>query len=220
MSNAYDIIQRQRKERNLLQREMESEERYLHILSLTYTETCQSRIGKSNAQSIAQQINLWQKTLTESQKKNKLLLVELNDSFHDFKEYILEKYKSNTSKLNEFEALFDQEDYKKDCKRIMIHKIYDYKLNQSIKDFEDGFISPRAHSIAIVNQEIKKVRKFAHEAVNSTYRRLNAPKLPDSIENMIYENIQRIFNNYFTNENRVQALSNNLENKNHLRLIE
>lgn len=192
MSNSFEIIQQQRKEMNLLQKEIEAEERYLHILSMTYRETCRSKIGKENSRSIAQQLNIWIKNLSESQKKNMLLLVELDNTLSKFREYILNKYEGNAKRKNKFEELFSNINYCKDVKRIMIHKIYDYKLEQSLNNFENGFVSPKAHSICALNQQMKEVRNAAHEGMATAYRNLTGPTLPDDIEKTIEQIFERV----------------------------
>lgn len=193
MSNSFEIIQQQKKERNLLMQEMEAEERFLHILSLSYTKTCRSKIGKDNALSIAQQLNNWIDSLPKSQKRNKLLLVELENSLTEFKKYIFNKYKHNKKQNSRFKNLFAREDYLKDVKRIMVHKIYEFKLEQSLENFESGFVSPRAHSICALNEQKKEIRSAAHEGMASAYKKLNGPVLPKSLENMMYKTFERVF---------------------------
>lgn len=210
MSNTYEIIQRQRKERNLLQREKEAEERYLPVLELTFKETCRTRIGKDQALSISSQLNNWIKSLSDKQKRNKLFFVELDNAVEEFKNYVLEKYKSNKKMRNKFEALFSQEDYVIDCRRILAHKIYDYKTNQSLNNPENGFLSATAYRVAMTNHLEKELRKLAHEGMASSIKRLNAPKLPDDIERMLIDNFSRLFVKYldeFMNTQKQNLLS-------------
>lgn len=201
MLTSFDIIQQQRRERNLLQQEIEAEERYLHILALSYYKTCMSKVGRDNSKSIAQQLNYWIESLSDDQKRNKLLLVELENSLTDFKNYIFIKYEKNKKQKAKFEELFADQEYINDVKRIMIHKIYDYKLEQSLRNFENGFVSPRAHSVCALNQQMKEIRSAAHEGMASAYKKLNGPVLPDSIENMMLETFERVIdkriNKYF-----------------------
>lgn len=206
MLTSFEIIQNQRKERNLLQQEIEAEERYLHVLSLSYYKTCRSKIGRDNSKSIAQQLNYWIDSLTDEQKKNKLLMVELDNSLDEFRKYIFIKYENNLNQRNKFESLFIDQDYVNDVKRILIHKIYDYKLDQSLRNFENGFASPRAHSICALNQQKKEIRSAAHEGMASAYKKLNGPILPESIENMMYQTFERVIDQridkFFKGSNR------------------
>jgi hypothetical protein len=196
MSNTYEIIQRQRKERNLLQREKEAEERYLPVLEMTYKETCLTEIGKAYSRSIAIQLNNWIKSLSESQKKNKLFFVELEAAIREFKTYVLEKYKNKENKRNEFEALFSNEDYIKDCKRILLHKIYDYKVDQALNNPKNGFLSSTAYRNAMTNHFQKEIRKLVHEGTASSIKKLNSPESTDDIEKMLVENFTRLLVKY------------------------
>lgn len=204
MSNTYEIIQRQRNERNLLQREKEAEERYLPVLEMTYRETCLTQIGKDNSRSIASQLNNWIKSLSESQKKNKLFFVELEEAIEEFEAYVLEKYKSNKNQRNKFQALFSQNNYIKDCKRILLHKIYEYKTDQSLNNPENGFLSATAYRNAMTNHLEKEIRKLAHEGMASSIKRLNSPRLPDDIEGMLIDNFSRLLVKYLDQFMEVQ----------------
>jgi hypothetical protein len=196
MSNTYEIIQRQRNERNLLQREKEAEERYLPVLEMTYRETCLTKIGKDNSRSIASQLNNWIKSLSENQKKNKLFFVEIEEAIEEFEAYVLEKYKSNKNQRNKFQALFSQDNYINDCKRILLHKIYEYKTDQSLNNPENGFLSATAYRNAMTNHLEKEIRKLAHEGMASSIKRLNSPRLPDDIEGMLIDNFSRLLVKY------------------------
>lgn len=204
MSNTYDVIQRQKRERNLLQREMEAEERYLPVLEMTFKETCRTRVGKNNHRSIASQLNNWIKSLSDKQKRNKLFFVELDIAVEEFKSYVLEKYKTNKKQRNKFEALFAQPDYISDCRRILAHKIYDYKTDQSLNNPENGFLSSTAYRVAMTNHLEKEIRKLAHEGMASSIKKLNAPKLPDDIEQMLIDNFNRLFIKYLDEFMNVQ----------------
>jgi hypothetical protein len=217
MSNTYDVIQRQRKERNLLQREMEAEERYLHVLSLTYKDTCQSGIGKNNSQSISIQLNHWIKSMSKKEQLSSLLFVSLDKSLEKFEKYVLDKYSSNKSKSAEFKSLFNNDDYRNDCKRIMIHKIYDFKLDETINNLESGFVSPKAHSIVAFNQQRKEIRSAAHEGMASAYKRLNGPVLPDDLEDMMYNTFERVFNKHLGDLFEINK--NQIDSRDHLRLL-
>ena len=192
MLDRYEVIQRQRKERNLLQAETEAEERYLHVLSMTYKETCQSAVGKNECRSIVSQINHWVKDLSNKEKRAYLLFVSLDESLSKLKEYIFDKYSKNSKKLDRFQILFSNQDYVNDCKRLMIHKIYDFKLEQSVNNFESGFVSPRAHSMVALNQQKKQIRTAAHEGLASAYKKLNGYVLPDDIEMMMYQTFEKV----------------------------
>ncbi|KXS40003.1 MAG: hypothetical protein AWU54_2147 [Candidatus Frackibacter sp. T328-2] len=196
MSSTYEIIQKQRKERNLLQREKEAEERYLPVLEMTLRDTCRTKIGRQNYRSIASQLNSWIKSLSKEQKRNKLFFVELDTAIEEFKSHVLEKYKSNKSQRNKFESLFSQEGYIKDCRRILAHKIYDYKTDQSLNNPDNGFLSATAYRVAMTNHLERELRKLAHEGMASTIKKLNAPRLPDDIEKMVIDNFKRLFVNY------------------------
>jgi hypothetical protein len=196
MSSTYEIIQKQRKERNLLQREKEAEERYLPVLEMTYRETCLTKIGKDNSRSIASQLNNWIKSLSENQKKNKLFFVEIEEAIEEFEAYVLEKYKSNKNQRNKFQALFSQDNYINDCKRILLHKIYEYKTDQSLNNPENGFLSATAYRNAMTNHLEKEIRKLAHEGMASSIKRLNSPRLPDDIEGMLIDNFSRLLVKY------------------------
>jgi len=196
MSNTYEIIQRQRRERNLLQREKEAEERYLPVLEMTFKETCRTRIGKSNYRSIASQLNNWIKSLSDKQKRNKLFFVELDTAVEEFKNYVLEKYKTNKKQKNKFESLFSQPDYISDCKRILAHKIYDYKTDQSLNNPDNGFLSSTAYRVAMTNHLEKEIRKLAHEGMASTVKKLNSPRLPNDLEQMVINNFKRLLVNH------------------------
>jgi hypothetical protein len=189
MSNAFEVIQKQRKEMNLLQREMELEERNLHVLELNYKDTCRSKIGKENSRSISYQLNLWIKNMEHKEKLSNLLFVSLEKSFNKFKEYIFDKYSSNNKKRIEFKKLFSNKNYVDDCIRIMKHKIYDFKTEESIKTIENGFVSPAANRIALKMHYQKKLRSFYHESINSSYKTVSNYSFP---ENATIDDLERI----------------------------
>lgn len=219
MSNTYDLIQRQRKERNLLQKEMEAEERYLHVLSLTYRDTCQSSIGENNSQSISIQLNHWIKSMSKKEQLSSLLFVSLDKSLEKFEKYVLDKYSSNRSKAAKFKSLFNNQNYRDDCKRIMIHKVYDFKLDETINNLESGFVSPKAHSIVAFNQQRKEIRSAAHEGMASAYKKLNGPVLPDDLEEMMYSTFERVFNKHLSELFSVNKNQLNERDDLHLKLL-
>ena len=120
-----------------------------------------------SSRSVGQQTSSWLKTLSEKEKANNLLLINLKDLVENFKEYVLVKYrdKNNQKQVKRWKLLFEDDDFFLSCTKIIAKKIYDYKLESSING-KRMFLNQDAYSKAFEIWRQKEVEKICNKAVS------------------------------------------------------
>ena len=163
----YELLVKQSSQLQEFEKEANSEDQYLFVLSLTDKETCLSEIGKKNSRSITAQIRVWQKEMTPEELNSKFVFINLEDTVKDFRDYVLNKYSGK--KKAKWEFKFSNDDFFEDVSRLIISRIYRHK-HELEKKGQKGFFSGQAHNQVQLLETKKHVRSLSHEAANRTVK--------------------------------------------------
>ncbi|MCK8824699.1 hypothetical protein [Fuchsiella alkaliacetigena] len=165
--NIYEVMLRQQNEQQEFEIEKNLEEHYLFVLALTDKSICLSEIGKENSRSITAQIRIWKESLSAKERNTKFLFIKVEDSFNEFKDYVLNKYSG--SKKDAWEAKFSNPQFVKDAKRLFISRVYRHKYQLAING-KGGFFSGLAHNQMQLIETKKHIRGLSHEAANKAIK--------------------------------------------------
>ncbi len=188
--NKYLMLQTQRDQLALIEKEANEESSHLHLIAMTDKEIPLTEEAQSDSKSITRQISEYYKTLSGEEKDVSMTFICIDNTFNDFKEYLLGKY-SGKKKL-EWEVRLNNVDYANDVKRLFKTRIYRHKVD-SVKSGKSSFCSPTAHNQCQLYELLKRTRASIHEAVNrqekiAVSNGMHSPLNEEDRNFLLYEN--------------------------------
>lgn len=156
-------IQAQKQQQKELAREIHAEDSYLYLITLNKKDVIFSDRGKQLANSLHAHMSNWYKSMEGEARDCAFLISGIDATFDMFENYILNKAKGK--KKDEFETAFNDPEFVRDVKNLLIVKAYEHK-GQMLLEGRDGFCSANAARAFGFNKMLQDSRGFSHEATN------------------------------------------------------
>lgn len=156
-------IQAQKQQQQELAKEMYAEDSHLYLITLNKRDVILSEEGRSLANSLHAHIANWYKGMGEETRDYTFLISGIDDVLGEFKGYVLDRAKGK--KKDEFETAFNDPEFVRDVKNLLIVKAYEHK-GQMLLEGRDGFCSANAARAFSFNKMLQDSRGFSHEATN------------------------------------------------------